>query len=98
MVLNDLLHHREAESGSVCFATAHEWFKQLAAYLRRDASSVIFEADLQALLGHLPNVDLDAPGVARHGIKGIEQQILKSALQPSKIEPACTSAVGMYRK
>src|SRR5437899_1689137 len=91
VVLNDFLDRGEAQPGTVFLAVAHKGLEQVLAHGRRDARTVVGDANLQPLR-RAADLHFDFPRIRRRGLAGVEQQVVEDALDLAGIKPAFSPA------
>ena len=94
VVRNDLLDNGQPQPSAIFLTGADEGLEQSTTNRLGDSVAVICDIDFQNLLPG-PNGDLNSPGIARHGLSGIEQQVVESALQFASVVPALAGTVGV---
>lgn len=88
VILNDLAHNGEAETGSVGLAGAHEWVKYRVADDIWDAAAFIDHADFKRILAALYIDGNPAVVAVRSGFACIQNQVEKNALELLGVEDA----------
>ena len=61
MIIDNLLHYREAQSASFGLSVAHKWLKNGILYLRWDTGAIIPDANLQASMISRSSYDDQVP-------------------------------------
>src|ERR1700694_1865540 len=91
MILDNFLHRREPQPGSVFLATTDKGFKELAANQFRNAAPVVAHANLDPA-SDLTEPHIDATGVRHNRLTCIQQQVIEGAFQLLRIKPSGTVA------
>src|SRR5712691_2439791 len=87
MILDNLLHHGQPQTGAVLLAMANKGLEELASNGLRDPTSVVADANFDPI-SNFTQFDLDTPRVCRDGLACVQQQVVKSTLQFLRIEPS----------
>src|SRR4051812_18330578 len=89
MFERDFLSQGEAEAGAAGLADADEGLEERFADGFGDARAVIGDGEADVLGGFgKGDVDLGIAGALSSGLAGVEQQIVESALDFARVEPA----------
>jgi len=94
MILDNLLHNREAQSAAFGLSVAHKWLKSGILYLRWDTGAVIPDPNLQAgVISHCGYDDLSR--VRRYRLTSIQDEVGNRPLETVGIKPAHGQALMM---
>ena len=92
VILDDLLHHREAEPGPVLFTVAHEGMEEFVMNRFGDTGSVVGDGNGDPR-ARAADRDPNFPFLAGRGLTGVQQEVVQGALQFARIEPGGILAV-----
>ena len=87
MILDNLLHNREAQPTAFGFSVAHKWLKNGILYLRWDTGAVIPDANLQVGVITPCGYD-DQSRVRRYRLTSIQDKVGDRPLETVGIKPA----------
>src|SRR5579871_2626550 len=87
MVLHYFVHHRQAKSGAVFLAIADKWMKQTLTNRFGDARAVVGNRNRERARD-CSRRDFHLASDVGGGLTGVQQQVIQSAFQLARIEPA----------